>query len=71
MGGLWGLIVLDQLRKRDYFDFGYERHCCDLAFWGSLGAIIWIIRARNIASSLALIASIWISTIWMLDIATL
>src|SRR6185437_6188091 len=61
VGGLWGLIIIDQLTKRNQLDYRYERHCFDLAFLGFLGSLIWLIRSRNLSSTLALIASLWIS----------
>jgi hypothetical protein len=71
IGGLWGLIIIDQLTKRNQFDYGYERHSFDLAFLGFLGSLIWLIRSRNLSSTLALAASLWITIFWVLDLGTL
>jgi hypothetical protein len=71
LGGFWGFIILDQLSKRSGFDYGYEARCFLLAFIGFLSALVWVIRSRKISSFLTLTASLWISLIWMMDLATL
>jgi hypothetical protein len=71
LGGVWGLIILDQLSKRNSFDYGYEGRCFLLAFIGFLSALVWVIRSRKIPSFLTFTASLWISLIWMMDLATL
>jgi hypothetical protein len=71
LGGFWGFIILDQLSKRNSFDYGYEGRCFLLAFIGFLFAMVWVIGSRKTSSVLTLIASFWISLIWMMDLATL
>ncbi len=71
LGGSWGFIILDQLSKRNRFDYGYEGRCFLLAFIGFLSALVWVIRSRKMPSFLTLTASLWISIIWMMDLATL
>jgi hypothetical protein len=71
LGGFWGFIILDQLSKRNSFDYGYEGRCFLLAFIGFLCALVWVIGSRKTSSVLTLIASLWISLIWMMDLATL
>jgi hypothetical protein len=71
IGGVWGLVIVDQLAKRTRLDYGYEGRCFGLGALGLLGAIVWVIRSRNLAAALGLIASIWITTFWMLVLETL
>ena len=71
MGGIWGLIIIDQLAKRNRFDYRYEGRCFELAFLGLLGTLIWLIRSRNLASTLTVAASLWITVIWIVDLETL
>jgi hypothetical protein len=71
LGGVWGLIILDKLSKRNSFDYGYESRCFLLAFIGFLSALVWVIRSRKMPSFLTLTASLWISLIWMMDLGTL
>jgi MFS family permease len=54
LGGVWGLIILDQLSRRDRFDYGYERRCFFLALLGGLSALAWVIRSRKMPSFLTL-----------------
>ena len=71
LGGFWGFIILDQLSKRNSFDYGYEGRCFLLGFIGFISALVWVIRSRKMPSFLALTASLWVSLIWMMDLATL
>jgi hypothetical protein len=71
MSGLWGLVIIDQLAKRSRLDYGYERHCFDLALLGFIGSLIWFIRSRNLSSTLTLVASLWITIFWGLGLMTL
>ncbi len=71
MGGLWGLIIRDQLMKRSSMDYGYEGNCLLLAFIGGISALVWVRRTRSIPSFGTLTASAWIGIFWMLVCATI
>ena len=71
LGGVWGLIILDQLSKRNRWDYGYERRCFDLAFIGGVATLVWVIRSRKLPAFLTLAASLWIGILWMLNLSTL
>jgi zinc transporter ZupT len=71
LGGVWGFVILDQLRTRNWSDYGYESRCFGLAFIGGLATFVWIIRSRKLPAFLTLGASIWIGIVWMSDLATL
>jgi hypothetical protein len=72
--GIYGLIHLDQLSRRNFFDYGFERRAATLAYLGLAAAIAWLLLSykwKNPPAWIAFAVSLWMSLVWTAACMTL
>jgi hypothetical protein len=72
--GVYGLIKIDELLKRSYFDYAFERRARDVAAIGAVTAIAYLLIARkhrNFYDWIPLATSLSMLAVWTAICATL
>ncbi len=72
--GIYGLIHIEQLSRRNFFDYGFERRAGMIAFLGLAAAIAWLLLShkwKNPPAWIAFAVSLWMSLVWTAACMTL
>jgi hypothetical protein len=72
--GLYGLIHLEHLLRRNFFDYGFERRAGTIADLGLAASITWLLLSRrwkNPPAWIAFAVSLWMSLVWTAACMTL
>ncbi|MGC1869852.1 MAG: hypothetical protein WA700_02735 [Acidobacteriaceae bacterium] len=72
--GIYGLIHVDQLSRRNFFDYGFERRAATVAYLGLVTAIAWLLlghKWKNLPAWIAFAVSLWMSLVWTAACMTL
>jgi hypothetical protein len=72
--GIYGLIHIDQLSRRNFFDYGFERRAGTVAYLGLAASAGWLLlghKWKNPPAWIAFAVSLWVSLVWTAACMTL